>query len=65
MAGQDGRVNDIVAMAKRLIQEEHPDRELIDDRRAMLLESWARLRELSLRKQEKLFGAQEIQRFNR
>lgn len=65
MASQDNRVSEIVALANRLSREDHPDRALIDERRATLVESWARLRELSLRKQEKLFGAQEIQRFNR
>ena len=66
MASQEKRVADIDGLAGRLIDDEnHPDKDLIDERRRTLRESWARLRELSVRKQEKLFGAQEIQRFNR
>ena len=30
-----------------------------------MIESWARLKSLALQRQEKLFGAHEIQRFNR
>ena len=57
---------DIERLAGRLIDEEaHPDKDLIDERRRTLRESWTRLRELSVRKQAKLLGAQEIQRFNR
>ncbi|OQV13286.1 Spectrin alpha chain [Hypsibius exemplaris] len=65
MASQEKRVGDIEGLAGRLIGDNHPDKDLIDERRRTLRESWNRLRELSIRKQEKLFGAQEIQRFNR
>ena len=30
-----------------------------------MIESWSRLKSLALQRQEKLFGAHEIQRFNR
>ncbi|GAV01441.1 hypothetical protein RvY_12154 [Ramazzottius varieornatus] len=66
LSGQERRVVDIENLAGRLIdQEAHPDKDLIDERRRTLRESWNRLRELSVRKQAKLLGAQEIQRFNR
>ena len=38
---------------------------MVTDKKAELLEAWARLKALALERQQKLFGAHEIQRLNR
>lgn len=52
-------------LAEKLIEEQHPEEETIRSQQAELNEAWERLKGLSLRRQEKLFGAHEIQHFNR
>ncbi|KAI4458382.1 troponin [Holotrichia oblita] len=65
MASQEYRVNEVNELAEKLIMEGHPDRDTIVTRKEELNNAWARLKQLSLMRQEKLFGAHEIQRFNR
>ncbi|XP_022904897.1 spectrin alpha chain isoform X1 [Onthophagus taurus] len=65
MASQEYRVNEVNELADKLVMEGHPDRETILTRKEELNNAWARLKQLSLMRQEKLFGAHEIQRFNR
>ncbi|XP_059483573.1 spectrin alpha chain isoform X3 [Neocloeon triangulifer] len=65
MASQEYRVTEVNEQADRLVTEAHPDRETIQKRKEELNEAWQRLRQLALLRQEKLFGAHEIQRFNR
>ncbi|KAK9736583.1 Variant SH3 domain [Popillia japonica] len=65
MASQEYRVNEVNELAEKLIMEGHPDRDIIVTRKEELNNAWARLKQLSLMRQEKLFGAHEIQRFNR
>ena len=65
MQNHEDRVTEVNGLADKLIQEEHPEQETITKRQAELNEAWERLKSLSLRRQEKLFGAHEIQHFNR
>lgn len=65
MASQEYRVGEVCETADRLIAEQHPEDEQISNKKAELLEAWERLKKLSAARQEKLFGSQEIQKFNR
>lgn len=65
MASQEYRVVDVNAQGDKLISEGHPEAETVDKKREELNESWQRLKQLAVMRQEKLFGAHEIQRFNR
>ncbi|MPC51704.1 Spectrin alpha chain [Portunus trituberculatus] len=65
MAAQEYRVTEVNALAEKLVTEGHPEVEVITKRKKELNEAWQRLRQLALTRQEKLFGAHEIQRFNR
>lgn len=65
MAAQEFRVTEVLDLADRLVKEGHPEEETINRRKEELKESWQKLRALALNRQEKLFGAHEIQRFNR
>ncbi|EEB17271.1 Spectrin alpha chain, putative [Pediculus humanus corporis] len=65
MASQEYRVTEVNELADKLVLEGHPEREVIIRRKEDLNEKWARLKQLALMRQEKLFGAHEIQRFNR
>ncbi|XP_077298885.1 alpha spectrin [Arctopsyche grandis] len=65
MAAQEYRVTEVNQLAETLVLEGHPERETIVKRKDELIEAWHRLRQLALVRQEKLFGAHEIQRFNR
>ena len=65
MASQEFRINEIDQKAAELIQADHTEKEQISRRAAEIHEAWARLLELKKRREEKLFGAHEIQRFNR
>ncbi|XP_060810568.1 spectrin alpha chain [Amyelois transitella] len=65
MAAQEYRVTEVNKLAERLVLEGHPDRETIVKTKDELNEAWQRLRQMALMRQERLFGAHEIQRFNR
>jgi len=65
MASQEYRVVDVNAAGDKLIGEGHPEVESISRKKEELNESWQRLKQLAVMRQEKLFGAHEIQRFNR
>jgi spectrin alpha len=47
------------------LDKNHPEFEAIGEKKKEVLEAWQKLKSLSIRKQERLFGAHEIQRFNR
>lgn len=64
MASQEYRVTEVNQLADKLIQDAHPDRDTITKRKDDLNEAWKRLKQLAIVRQEKLFGAHEIQRFN-
>ncbi|XP_070496510.1 spectrin alpha chain isoform X3 [Chironomus tepperi] len=65
MSSQEYRVLEVNDLADKLIQDGHPERETIIKRKDELNEAWQRLKQLAILRQEKLFGAHEIQRFNR
>lgn len=65
MASQEYRVTEVNDLADKLVTDGHPEKETITQRKEELNEAWARLKQLALMRQEKLFGAHEIQRFNR
>lgn len=65
MAAQEYRVTEVNALAAKLLEEGHPEAQVITKRRQELEEAWNRLRQFALTRQEKLLGAHEIQRFNR
>ncbi|XP_055707829.1 spectrin alpha chain isoform X3 [Phlebotomus papatasi] len=65
MASQEYRVTEVNQMADKLIQDGHPERDIITKKKEELNEAWQRLKQLAILRQEKLFGAHEIQRFNR
>jgi len=65
MASQEYRVVDVNAHGDKLIAEAHPEFESIARKKDDLNEAWQRLKQLAVMRQEKLFGAHEIQRFNR
>ncbi|XP_077865919.1 spectrin alpha chain, non-erythrocytic 1-like [Saccoglossus kowalevskii] len=65
LQAHEDRVVDVNAEADKLIEEEHPESETITTRQRELNEAWERLKAAALARQEKLFGAMEIQKFNR
>lgn len=65
MTSQEYRIIDVCDTADKLASEQHPEVEVISKRKGEVLEAWARLKALAISKQDKLFGAQEIQRYNR
>lgn len=65
MASQEYRVIEVNELADKLIQDGHPERDIIVKHKEELNEAWQRLKQLAILRQEKLFGAHEIQRFNR
>ncbi|XP_034234548.1 spectrin alpha chain isoform X1 [Thrips palmi] len=65
MASQEYRVTEVNELADKLVTDGHPEKETITQRKEELNEKWAHLKQLALMRQEKLFGAHEIQRFNR
>ncbi|XP_069695871.1 spectrin alpha chain isoform X6 [Periplaneta americana] len=65
MVSQEYRVTEVNELADKLVVEGHPERDTILRRKEELNEAWMRLKQLALMRQEKLFGAHEIQRFNR
>lgn len=65
MASQEYRVTEVNELADKLVSDGHPERETIVKRKEELNEAWSRLKQQALMRQEKLFGAHEIQRLNR
>jgi spectrin alpha len=65
MTSQEYRVTEVNELADKLLLDGHPERDTILRRKEELNESWQRLKQLAILRQEKLFGAHEIQRFNR
>lgn len=47
------------------MQDGHPERDQITNRKDELNNAWQRLKQMTLLRQDKLYGAHEIQRFNR
>jgi spectrin alpha len=65
MASQEYRVTQVNELADKLLQDGHPERDTIINRKEELNNAWQRLKQMTLMRQDKLYGAHEIQRFNR
>ncbi|XP_056289085.1 spectrin alpha chain, non-erythrocytic 1 [Pseudoliparis swirei] len=65
LAAHEERVNEVNQLAARLAQEAHPEGELILRKQDEVNAAWQRLKGLAQQRQGKLFGAAEVQRFNR
>ncbi|KAM8933889.1 spectrin alpha chain, non-erythrocytic 1 isoform 4-T4 [Pelodytes ibericus] len=65
LAAHEERVNEVNQFASKLVQEEHPELDLIKTKQDEVNAGWQRLKGLALQRQGKLFGAAEVQRFNR
>ncbi|XP_057674298.1 spectrin alpha chain, non-erythrocytic 1 isoform X4 [Corythoichthys intestinalis] len=65
LAAHEERVNEVNQLAAKLRQEDHPEAELIVSKQDEVNAAWQRLKGLAQQRQGKLFGAAEVQRFNR
>uniref|UniRef100_A0A668AL78 Spectrin alpha chain, non-erythrocytic 1 n=1 Tax=Myripristis murdjan TaxID=586833 RepID=A0A668AL78_9TELE len=65
LAAHEERVNEVNQLAAKLTQEAHPELELIVRKQDEVNTAWQRLKGLAQQRQGKLFGAAEVQRFNR
>ncbi|KAK3088368.1 hypothetical protein FSP39_018301 [Pinctada imbricata] len=65
LQNHEDKVTEVNKLADQLIEDQHPEEETIRKRQEEVNEAWNRLKQLSLLRQERLFGAHEIQRFNR
>ncbi|KAL3872184.1 hypothetical protein ACJMK2_040130 [Sinanodonta woodiana] len=65
LQNHEDKVAEVNKLAEQLLDEGHPEEDTIRRRQQEVNEAWQRLKQLSLLRQEKLFGAHEIQRFNR
>ncbi|XP_040180668.1 spectrin alpha chain, non-erythrocytic 1 isoform X1 [Rana temporaria] len=65
LAAHEERVNEVNQLAGKLAQEEHPELEIIKTKQDEVNTRWQRLKGLAQQRQGKLFGAAEVQRFNR
>ncbi|XP_041369234.1 spectrin alpha chain-like isoform X2 [Gigantopelta aegis] len=65
LQNHEDKVSEVNTLADQLVADGHPDEETIRHRQNEVNEAWQRLKQLSLLRQERLFGAHEIQRFNR
>lgn len=65
LAAHEERVNEVNQLAAKLTQESHPEAELIVRRQDEVNGAWQRLKGLAQQRQGRLFGAAEVQRFNR
>lgn len=62
---QQYRIHEVNQSADRLLHENHPDVDTINQKRDELNDAWHRLSTLAATRKEALFGAHEVQRFNR
>ncbi|XP_072386610.1 spectrin alpha chain isoform X2 [Diabrotica undecimpunctata] len=65
MASQEYRVTEVNELADKLLHDGHPERDQIITRKEELNNAWQRLKQMTLMRQDKLYGAHEIQRYNR
>ncbi|XP_060065678.1 spectrin alpha chain-like isoform X1 [Ylistrum balloti] len=65
LQNHEDKVTEVNTLAEQLITDEHPEETTIRARQEEINDAWQRLKQLSLLRQERLFGAHEIQRFNR
>ena len=65
LQNHEDRVVEVNQVGDKLLESQHPEEDAIRKRQTDLNEAWERLKAQSLKRQERLFGAHEIQRFNR
>ena len=65
LAAHEERVNEVNQLAGKLSQESHPEAELIVRKQEEVNAAWQRPPGLAQQRQGRLFGAAEVQRFNR
>ena len=65
MTSQEFRISEVSDTAERIISQQHPESDQVASKKKEVFDAWNRLRRLANSRQEKLFGAHEIQRFNR
>ncbi|CAG5135132.1 unnamed protein product, partial [Candidula unifasciata] len=65
LLNHEDKVGQVNSLAEQLIGDGHPEEGTIRQKQQEVNEAWHRLRQLALIRQERLFGALEIQRFNR
>lgn len=65
MVSQEYRIGKVSETADKIVSMEHPESEAVLAKKKEVLDAWAHLKSLTSGRQEKLFGAHEIQRFNR
>ncbi|RUS85999.1 hypothetical protein EGW08_006269 [Elysia chlorotica] len=65
LQNHEDKVAEVNNLAEQLVADQHPEEQTIREKQREVNEAWQRLRQLSLLRQERLFGAHEIQRFNR
>ena len=65
LENQQYRINEVNQAAERLIDGGHPDAGQIRTKQEEVNEAWHRLSTLAATRKEALFGAHEVQRFNR
>lgn len=65
LSNQQYRIGEVNQAADKLVSEGHPDSETIQQKKEDLNEAWRRLNDLAATRKENLFGAHEVQRFNR
>ena len=65
MTSQEFRVSDVCETADKLTNNQHQESQVVTNKKAELLEAWARMKSLAAERQQKLLGAHKIQRFNR
>lgn len=61
----EARIAKLNKQVKKLLGEGHPDSDLIESRQEAVCQSWSELTSVSKKREEKLAGAHEIQKFNR
>ena len=60
MASQEFRVTDVCETADKLVSDQHPESSVVTDKKAELLEAWARLKVLATERQQELFVAYRL-----
>ncbi|ESO09912.1 hypothetical protein HELRODRAFT_156368 [Helobdella robusta] len=66
LINHEEHVTEINQLANKLIDEDdHPDKDTIQSKRMELNEAWEKLKNLASKREKSLFGAHEIQNFNR
>ncbi|KAJ8384905.1 hypothetical protein AAFF_G00197130 [Aldrovandia affinis] len=65
LVAHEERVSEVNQQAGRLREESHPELELVVKKQEEVNAAWQRLKGLAQQRQGKLYGASEVQRFNR